>query len=390
MLEDWQLTENGTQIMQCVETLQRHIQLLLKLPLLPDQQGHVQQIEQTTNTLSALVVALFPAQNLASSAPQTPPATPESTQEPTPTPDSTPLTEPASPLLYPLNILLVEDNPFTQKLMVRLLTLHNHRVTLANHGQEALTRLKEADAQPFDIVLMDIRMPVLDGLETTIAIRQWEAARLGDRQQEKNGIQESHNERAQPLNRRLPIIAVTALTSPEDRQHALQAGMDGFHGKPVQANQLFAEMERLILVTPTHPLVSDTVSFAQAPNTRTNPSVVQIELDMGILLKTVENDWALLGEVVDLYRMDAPRQLQRIQHGIEQQDADVVREAAHSLKGASGAFGQTPTYDLAWQLEQAGRNHDLQNADELLKQLKCSVIALEKALETEIRKNSGS
>lgn len=376
MLEDWQNTDKGKKIVQCVETIQRHLQPLLKQLLLPDQQAHLQQMDEAISTLSDLVSVPSSPRISASSAPLT---TPKRKPESTPMPDSSPQAEPTSPL-YPLNILLVEDNPFTQKLMVRLLTLHNHRVTLASHGQEALTRLKEADDQPFDMVLMDVRMPVLDGLETTMAIRQWEAARWEEGQQQAGGI---------PA-RRLPIIALTAMTSTEDRHNALQSGMDGFHGKPVQANQLFAEMERLIQLTPTRPPVSDTVSSTQAPESVAETEGVQIELNMELLLKTVENDWGLLGEVVDLYRMDAPRQLQRIQDGIEHQDADLVREAAHSLKGASGAFGQTSTYELAWQLEQAGRDQNLQHAGEMLKQLKRAITALERALDAEIRKNRGS
>ncbi len=373
-------------MVQLVTKIQSLVQQLLVSPLLPDQENPLRRLEEATNSLVTLVSAssalpsAVPAPYLATSVGQ------ENGQERRVAADSSSLAEATAPP-YPLNILLVEDNPFTQKLMKGLLTRHNHQVTLATHGQEALTLLKEAHAQTraFDMVLMDIRMPVLDGLETTVAIRQWEAECWEEGSQADDRLRES-------ANRRLPIIAVTALTGDEHRSRALQAGMDGFHGKPVQANQLFAEMGRLVpVLSGRSPAVEDGLSFSEPSQSGVDADMMQIELDMDVLLKTVENDWALLGEIVDLYRMDAPNQLQRIRSGIERNDAEQVREAAHSLKGASAAFGhQTPTYALAFQLEQAGRSRDLHRAEEMLEQLQRSITALEKALCAELSKNKKS
>ncbi|MBF0096335.1 MAG: response regulator [Magnetococcales bacterium] len=261
----------------------------------------------------------------------------------------------------PLRLLLVEDNPFTQKLMSRLLTMRAQHIAVAGQGEEALKLLQEATVrgEPFNMVLMDIRMPGMDGFEATHAIRQWEA------------------ESARP---RVPIIAVTVLNDEADRQRAKQVGMDGFHCKPVQANQLFAEIEQLLPA----PAVSEVERALDDTE-----CALDIGLNMESLLKTVEDDWGLLGEIVDLYRTDAPKQLQRIQDGIQRQDPDLVREAAHSLKGASGAFGKsTLSFALAYQLEQAGRNRDLGQAHELLQQLRHSIQLMEQALGAELRKHS--
>ncbi|MEO5339092.1 MAG: response regulator [Magnetococcus sp. MYC-9] len=290
-----------------------------------------------------------------------------------------------APQQQPLHILLVEDNPFTQKLMTRLLTQRNHRVTLANHGQEALECIERACSAttPFDVVLMDVRMPVLDGLETTQAIRQWEERQVPRAAAGSAPDSASTGEHTGESRPRLPIIAVTTLSSEEDRRSAFSAGMDGFHGKPVQANQLFAEIERLVpsaLVAEPPPVGSERSAVAEE-------CAVPMELDMELLLKTVENDWSLLGEIVDLYRMDAPKQLQRIQDGIRRHDAELVREAAHSLKGATGAFGTTPTYELAYQVEQAGRNRNIVLAAELLEQLQESIASLETALDRQLCHN---
>ena len=107
---------------------------------------------------------------------------------------------------------------------------------------------------------------------------------------------------------------------------------------------------------------------------------IETQWDMGPLLKTVENDWGLLKEIIDLYCADAPRQLQRIRDGIAQQDPLLVQDAAHALKGSSTAFGKTPAYVLAFELEQAGRAKDLSQAETCLTQLQQAVFSLEKAL----------
>ncbi|MBF0462602.1 MAG: response regulator [Magnetococcales bacterium] len=370
MLEDWQQDwpqawppgeGNEGKILQWAMDIQVRLQPLLSLPLLPDHREHVRQIQEAVNTLVALVTppALVPGilRN-------------ETPKDPAPKESAlSPLAEPAVPP-HPLHILLVEDSPFTQKLITHLLLQHGHQVTLAQHGQEALAQIEAAYAHshPFDIVLMDLRMPVMDGFETTRAIRQWEEQR---RQAPQAGDIP-----------RLPIIAVTALTSEADRLHAVQVGMDGIHRKPIQANALFAEMARLVPVTPA----------PASPGTTDEPPVTEedtttVTLDMGALLKTLENDWMLLGEIVELYRQDTPKQLQRIRDGIAHQDADLVREAAHSLKGASGAFGKTPAQTLAFQMEQAGRHRDLDQAKALLEPLQCAVAALEQALAAELCKN---
>ena len=110
-------------------------------------------------------------------------------------------------------------------------------------------------------------------------------------------------------------------------------------------------------------------------------------LDIKRLLNTVDGDWSLLEEVVDLYFTDAPKQIARMAESIEQKDPLNLREAAHSLKGASGAFGKNNVYELALNLEKAGQEKELSQAPSLLKQLKEALIFLENALSTEITKN---
>jgi len=125
----------------------------------------------------------------------------------------------ASHISEGLRILLAEDNPINQKLAVRLLEKHGHQVTVANNGLEALEIL---DRQEVDLILMDMQMPELDGIETTQRIRELEVGG----------------------NEHIPIIAMTANVMPEDRQRCLEAGMDGYVSKPINTEALFAAIVR--------------------------------------------------------------------------------------------------------------------------------------------------
>ena len=123
----------------------------------------------------------------------------------------------------PLRVLLAEDNQVNQRLAVRLLEKRGHRVTVAGNGREALAA---HSAQPFDLVLMDVQMPEMDGFEATAAIRA----------RERDGAP------------RVPIIAMTAHAMKGDRERCLLAGMDDYLAKPIQAAELYETIERIVPV----------------------------------------------------------------------------------------------------------------------------------------------
>jgi CheY-like chemotaxis protein len=124
------------------------------------------------------------------------------------------------PQIRPLRILLAEDSLVNQKLAVGLLKKYGHTVTVANTGRKAVEAWEE---QPFDLVLMDVQMPEMDGLEATAIIRQ----------------------REEPRGRHTPIVAMTAHALKGDRERCLEAGMDGYTSKPIRVHELFAVLERL-------------------------------------------------------------------------------------------------------------------------------------------------
>ncbi len=125
------------------------------------------------------------------------------------------------PRIACLRVLLAEDNVINQKLGVRLLEKRGHCVVVANNGREALATLAR---EPFDLVLMDVQMPVMDGFETTAAIRQQENS----------------------TGRHLPILAMTAHAMKGDRDRCLIAGMDGYIAKPIQPRELYDTIERIM------------------------------------------------------------------------------------------------------------------------------------------------
>ena len=131
------------------------------------------------------------------------------------------LPSPDLPAIPPLRILLAEDNLVNQKMACRLLEKHDHRVVIARDGQEALRRWEEGG---FDLILMDVQMPVMDGLEATARIR----------------------EKEKQLGMRIAILAMTANALVGDRERCLEAGMDGYVSKPIHRDLLFSEIRRLI------------------------------------------------------------------------------------------------------------------------------------------------
>jgi CheY-like chemotaxis protein len=129
--------------------------------------------------------------------------------------------EPHQPDGKPLSILLAEDNAVNQKFAVRTLTKAGHKVVVANNGKDAV---EHWETEAFDVILMDVQMPEMDGLEATATIR------------EKERVKGTH----------IPIIAMTAHAMKGDRERCLEAGMDGYVTKPIKASTMFAEIERLL------------------------------------------------------------------------------------------------------------------------------------------------
>jgi two-component system, sensor histidine kinase and response regulator len=240
-----------------------------------------------------------------------------------------------------LNVLLAEDNVVNQKLAILLLQRRGHTVTLATNGKEALAELRKRD---FDLCLMDVQMPELDGLETTAAIRA--------------------NEKG--TSRHLPIVAMTAHAIKGDREICLAAGMDAYLSKPVRADELFRTIEGLLPEKAT-------VASGGATGQRGTPAVA---FDEAEFLARMDGSYDVCAQIAEAFFSEGPRLIGRLKEELKKKDAPQVTRTAHALKGAIANFTDGVAFQSAVRLEQLAREGDLRLAGENLPRLESEVAAL--------------
>src|SRR6266852_1844795 len=241
----------------------------------------------------------------------------------------------------PLRVLVAEDNAVNRKMAVRLLEKRGHAVVAVEDGREALAAL---DRQPFDLILMDVQMPGMDGFEATAAIR------------------------AREETRRIPIVALTAHAMQGDRDRCLKAGMDAYVAKPVEAEELFATIEQL-------------ASGKKREDAEERPREASADvLDRDTVFTRVGGDPELLLEMVSVFRDESAKLLHEIRRGVSRRDSTAVERAAHSLKGALAALAARAASEAALRLESIGRERDLSGVDEALSALEHEMGRLQKEL----------
>jgi len=246
-----------------------------------------------------------------------------------------------------LRILLAEDNPVNQKIAVRMLEKRGHAVIVAGDGKEALAAIASQGERPFDLVLMDVQMPEMDGFEATALIRE----------QEKSS------------GRHIPIIALTAHAMEGDRENCLEAGMDGYVAKPIDSEDLLAAIESVINV--------------QAGNTRQVRGARSTEegaFDREEALGRVDGDWDLLREVVGIFAADSPLLMAEIQGAIGEGNPIQLNRAAHALKGSVANFGARAAFEAALKLELMGIQGDMADATEFFTVLEGEIENLQSSL----------
>ena len=245
-----------------------------------------------------------------------------------------------------LNILVAEDTPFNQKFIIRLLDRWNHRATIADNGIKAIEAL---DKEHFDLILMDVQMPEMDGFESTASIRARE------------------KEMGHPPT---PIIAMTAHAMKGDRERCIEAGMDDYVSKPISATHLMTAILALIPDAGKEP--------ARAEKALTPEPAEQF--DKEALLGAFENDWDFFIEAVGMFMEDFPPMLVDIQTAIQENNAEVLKRQAHALKGMVGNFHARAAAGHAAALEIMGREGDLSGSDESLNRLEAELQRLKENL----------
>ncbi len=237
-----------------------------------------------------------------------------------------------------LHILVAEDNPVNQKLTTRLLEKRGHVPTIVGDGGAAVEALENG---MFDLILMDVQMPGIDGLEATGMIRK------------KESVTGAH----------IPIIAMTAHAMKGDMERCLAAGVDGYVSKPVNVNELFNVIGEVMGAT---------------KSTESEP--VGEVLDISAAMERMEGDKELFGEIAGMFSISYPNQMQEIREAIKGGDNNGVEHAAHALKGSVGNFAAKRSFDAAFALEKMGKSGDLSNAEQAFMTLEKEIAALTRVL----------
>ncbi len=245
-----------------------------------------------------------------------------------------------------LSVLLAEDNPINQKLATVLLEKAGHEVTLAHNGREAIELYRTGY---FDLVLMDIQMPDVDGFEATYEIRKL---------QSETGL-------------RIPIIALTAHASPADRKRCLAGGMDEYIAKPIRAADLYELIDRQ-------------TGHRSTLQSNSNSDVAQPEallIDWERAFDTVGGDRPLLAELLKVFLKDRDTMVQNISRAIATKNDKELRLSAHSIKGALTHLGARESATLAGELEERGLAAEFDGAEAVFEKFAQSLIPLSKEMQ---------
>ena len=243
-------------------------------------------------------------------------------------PPAAPVGEPVAALRRDCRILVAEDNPVNRAVVRKMLEKRGYTLLMAGNGAEALAAL---DKHPIDLVLMDVQMPEMGGMEATARIR----------------------EREKGTGRRLPIVAMTAHAMKGDRERCLEAGMDAYVSKPVKVPELMAVLESYFPASP-----------AAAPAPEAPPPVSDV-FDRAVLLEQAGGDVELAREIADLFLETCPKLLGEVRDAIDRGEAEALSRAAHALKGSAAVFGAAAFVETAREIETRCGEGDLTGIREL-------------------------
>jgi CheY-like chemotaxis protein len=256
-----------------------------------------------------------------------------------------------------LRVLVAEDNAVNQQVAVGMLERAGHEAAVAGNGREVLALLEK---EAFDVVLMDVQMPELDGLETTAAIRERERA----------------------TGAHLPIVALTAHAMRGDAERCLAAGMDAYLAKPLQPRDLASAIASAV--------GSVAAGAAAAADSASGAPATVGAVDLPRLLERVGGDRKALADLVRIFRADWPKQLARLRKAVRGNDAAALRAAAHALKGAVSNFAAPAATEAALGLQKMGASAQLGRAEAALARLEQEVEALLAALAAAVRARGAS
>jgi two-component system, sensor histidine kinase and response regulator len=254
-------------------------------------------------------------------------------------------------------VLLAEDNPVNQEVALQMLERRGHSVIVAENGRQALTAIER---HKFDLVLMDVQMPEMGGLEATQLIREKEKSTGGH----------------------LPIVAMTAHAMHGDRERCIAAGMDGYLAKPIDPKSFLQTVEGIsqqVTQSETGGQESE-AREGSADQASAGRGAGGRALDVTALLEWFSGNRKLLRSIVKTFRDDCPQMMARIRSALAANDANLLADAAHALKGSVGNFGPTAALDTIREMEKIARQGKLDGAWELYATLEDEIALLLPAL----------
>jgi CheY-like chemotaxis protein/HPt (histidine-containing phosphotransfer) domain-containing protein len=233
-----------------------------------------------------------------------------------------------------LRILIAEDDITNQKVAIRVLEKLGYRVDAVANGKEAI---KALEMIAYDLVLMDVQMPEMDGLMATKIIR---------------------DTRSEVQDHNIPVIAMTAMAMKGDREKCLEAGMDGYVTKPIQPQELRKAIE------------GHAESSCQGLKSSCKSKANENEIfERAALLDRLDGDEEFCNELIRICLRDVPGRIESIKKALEENKAELVQKQAHNIKGASANIGAKALSEVAFELELAGKNHELKTAPSMIEQL---------------------
>jgi len=245
-----------------------------------------------------------------------------------------------------LRILVADDNHINQKVVASLLENMGHRAEVVGNGKEAVEAYRSA---PYDIVLMDLQMPEMDGFEASHQI----------------------HEIAQAKGLKTSIVAVTARARKQDREACLARGMDDYVSKPISPMELRAAIDRTMV---------GAAKGASSNNSSPNPVNPGHTVDLVEALASIEGNRDLLREIVQMFIEQYPRLLEQIHQALSSSDGKALAAAAHTLRSSAGQVGAHEALDGARRLEEIGERESLAKAPAVLAKLEEELVRVKSAL----------
>jgi len=275
-------------------------------------------------------------------------------------------------------ILLVEDYPTNQQVVINYLQEAGFKVTLAEDGRQAVAAFKQ---KHFDLILMDVQMPVMDGCEATRAIRNLES-KLRNADDQKDIGEQKH----------LPIIALTAHATKEDRDTCLAAGMDDYFAKPLRRKALQQIVEKWIM---SNTRQTDVFNSNQPGRCASENGLVPDEATDRMVSENAPMNFeqaieeflgkkAILLKVLNNFLENVEEQIETIRLGISAGDAELVRKESHSIKGGAANLTANALFRAASALEEIGKSGVLEGGPAALNTLENELLLLKSFVKTRL------